>query len=74
VLVGERIVLLCDEHAAEVRKKGGIDVPELREAFMEPGGRRSVVDRRSPLDRRIFPPRPEGRRHDDGRRRDDSQD
>jgi hypothetical protein len=37
--------------------------------------RRSGVDRRgSEIERREFPPRPEGRRHNGGRRRTDSQD
>jgi hypothetical protein len=43
----------------------------LRELFQEPEGRRSFVDRRSPLDRRLFPPRPEGRRASAGRRSED---
>ncbi len=71
VLVGERIVLLCDDHAAKVLERGAEDAAELQELFMEPGGRRSLVGRRSPLNRRIFPARPEGRRASDGRRRDD---
>lgn len=72
VLVGERIVALCDEHAAKFQLSGAASVEELRALFREPDGRRSLIGRRAPLDRRVFPPRPEGRRHDDGRRADDA--
>jgi hypothetical protein len=71
VLVGERIVTLCDVHAREVRERAIESIDDLREHFPEPGGRRSLIGRRAPLDRRIFPPRPEGRRHGEGRRHDD---
>jgi hypothetical protein len=71
VLVGDRIVTLCDEHAGEVRKNAIESIDGLRTLFPEPGGRRSLVGRRAPLDRRIFPARPEGRRHGGGRRHDD---
>lgn len=71
VLVDERIVALCDEHAAEFQLSGAGTLEELRALFPEPDGQRSMVARRAPLDRRVFPPRPEGRRHNDGRRADD---
>ncbi|MFO0568842.1 MAG: hypothetical protein U0263_24480 [Polyangiaceae bacterium] len=74
VLVGERIVALCEVHAAQVKRAGTTDVDTLRELFPEPSGRRSLVGRRSPLDRRVFPPRPEGRRRSGGRRADDARD
>ena len=73
VLIGERIVALCDAHADELRRAGIDDLEALYEVFQEPGGQRSLVSRRAPLDRRVFPPRPEGRRRGDGRRHDDVQ-
>jgi hypothetical protein len=72
VLIGERIVTLCDRHADEVRRSGQTDMDALCRMYQEPGGRRSLVDRRASLDRRVFPPRPEGRRRNAGRRHDDA--
>lgn len=60
LLVHERIIAVCDEHAVLAGKARTVD--ELRGLFSEAKGRRSLVDRRSPLDRRLFPARPEGRR------------
>ncbi len=74
ILVEERIVALCDEHAAQYRLSSAKSVEELRELFVEPGGRRSRLGRRAALDRRVFPARPEGRRRGDGRRDTDPQD
>lgn len=71
MLVGDRLVCLCDDHAKRVADAAPETPEQLLELFPEPGGRRSLLDRRAPLDRRIFPPRPEGRRHGDGRRRRD---
>jgi hypothetical protein len=71
VRLERRVVALCDEHAAAVRALGAESLDALRALFVERSGRRSFVDRRSPLDRRVFPPRPEGRRHGGGRRGDD---
>ncbi len=71
VLVDDRIVALCDEHAAEFQLSGAGTLEQLRALFPESDGRRSKVERRAPLDRRVFPPRPEGRRMGDGRRADD---
>lgn len=68
VLVDDRIVALCDEHAAEFQLSGAGTVEELRALFPEPDGQRSLIPRRAPLDRRVFPARPEGRRMSDGRR------
>jgi hypothetical protein len=71
LLVHERIVAVCDEHAALAG--GARTVEELRGLFAEGKGRRSLVDRRAPLDRRLFPPRPEGRRaRPAGRRKSDA--
>jgi hypothetical protein len=71
VLVQDRVVALCDEHAAEVRVSGASTLEALCALFPETGGQRSRIDRRSPLDRRVFPPRPEGRRRSAGRRAHD---
>jgi hypothetical protein len=73
VLVERRILSLCDEHARLVRASGAETLQDLRALFPERGGERSVLDRRSPVDRRLFPPRPEGRRRaPSGRRRTDA--
>jgi len=74
VLVGDRIVALCAAHSDQLRRSGAGDVEGMRELFTEPGGKRSLIGRRSPLDRRVFPPRPEGRRRGGGRRHDDARD
>jgi hypothetical protein len=66
VLVEGRIVALCEKHAALAVGSDRLD--ELAATFRESTGRRSLLPRRSPLDRRVFPPRPEGRRRGDGRR------
>lgn len=71
VLVEDRIVALCDEHAAALQMSGKRGLQDLRALFVEPDGRRSLLARRSPLDRRVFPARPEGRRRSGGRRADD---
>jgi len=71
VLVDDRVVALCAVHAQKVKEKGPATVAELRAAFTEPGGQRSLLQRRAPLDRRAFPARPEGRRASDGRRSGD---
>jgi hypothetical protein len=71
VLVGDRLVMLCESHAATLRHHRITNLLDLRRLFVESGGRRSLVDRRDPLDRRAFPPRPEGRRAPRGRRATD---
>lgn len=71
LLVGTRIVALCERHAQLASMAHAAELPELRALFPEPNGRRSLLPRRSPLDRRVFPPRPEGRRASSGRRWDD---
>ncbi len=71
ILVEDRIIALCEQHAAEVRMSGVTTLRTLRAMFPEPAGRRSLVARRAPLDRRVFPPRPEGRRRSEGRRSGD---
>jgi hypothetical protein len=71
IILEGRVVALCDDHAHAVLEEGIETLRELRERFLEADGRRSRIDRRSPLDRRAFPPRPEGRRKGQGRRTSD---
>jgi hypothetical protein len=71
VLFEERIVMLCDAHAERARAEDALTVAELRALFRESSGQRSLLSRRSPLDRRVFPARPEGRRGSGGRRAGD---
>lgn len=71
VLVGERLIALCAAHARVLASLPVASVAELQRVFRESGGRRSLVERRQELDRRLFPARPEGRRRNDGRRSSD---
>ena len=71
VLVEDRVVALCGAHAEKVKQQAPTTVAELRAAFTERHGKRSLLARRAPLDRRAFPARPEGRRATDGRRASD---
>ena len=68
VLIEERIVSLCDHHAARYRMSKCGSLGDLYALFPEADGRRTLLSRRAPLDRRVFPARPEGRRHNAGRR------
>jgi hypothetical protein len=72
ILVENRLVLLCETHAKRVRELGPESVEKLRQLFRERGGKRSRVERRSAMDRRVFPARPEGRRGSTGRRAGDA--
>jgi hypothetical protein len=71
LLIEERIVSLCETHAARYRSSGKTSLLELSAIFREDSGRRSLITRRAPLDRRVFPARPEGRRRSAGRRSTD---
>lgn len=71
ILIEDRIVSLCAPHAAKVREHAPSTVSELRRLFRERTGKRSLIGRRAPIDRRIFPARPEGRRASTGRRTGD---
>lgn len=73
-LLAERLVLLCDEHAAVYRAAAPTTLTELRALFRETWGKRSLIGRRATLDRRLFPARPEGRRLGRGRRATDVDD
>lgn len=77
VVIDGRVISLCRTHAARVAAARPDTFDEMRALFKEvasdesPFSRRSVIDRRRNDDRRVFPPRPEGRRLDAGRRRTD---
>jgi hypothetical protein len=71
ILIENRIFALCEPHAEKVRAQAPGTIAELRRLFREQTGKRSLVGRRAPLDRRIFPARPEGRRGSLGRRAND---
>ncbi len=68
LLVGGRLVRLCELHAKAVRVHNPNSVDEIRETLKETDGSRSLVTRRSAVNRRVFPPRLEGRRLRAGRR------
>lgn len=70
-LVEGRVVALCAGHAQRFREERPETLSGVAELFPEPGGQRSLLGRRSPLDRRQFPMRPEGRRRSAGRRSTD---
>jgi hypothetical protein len=75
LLLEDRIVALCERHAQRAHAAGVESLDQLRSLFHEPEhqGRRTLLPRRSPLDRRVFPARPEGRRAADGRRATDGE-
>jgi hypothetical protein len=72
-LIEGRVVSLCAEHAHTYRETRPETLAAVVELFREEGGRRSLLPRRAPLDRRQFPMRPEGRRRSAGRRATDSE-
>jgi hypothetical protein len=68
---GTRLIVLCAAHAASA--SGGVaSVEALRALFVEAEGRRALLSRRAVDERRMFPPRPEGRRLSRGRRKSDA--
>jgi hypothetical protein len=69
---GMRRVLLCRAHAESARQAGADSIEALRALFVESGGRRALLARRATHERRLFPPRPEGRRIARGRRSTDT--
>lgn len=77
VVIDGRVVGLCRTHAGIVAAERPDTFDEMRSLFKEPvtdtltKPRRSMIDRRKTEDRRILPPRPEGRRASDGRRSTD---
>ena len=72
LLIEDRIVALCEAHAVKVRALAPASMNELRRLFQERRGKRSLLGRRAPIDRRAFPARPEGRRASAGRRAGDA--
>jgi hypothetical protein len=66
-----RVVLLCKDDAERAQLADARSPAALRELFTEADGRRALLPRRAVDERRLFPPRPEGRRRDDGRRSSD---
>jgi len=69
VRIEGRILVLCEDHC---RQCAGVErLDEAYTTFREDGGGRSGLGRRSPVARRVFPPRPEGRRMGAGRRLED---
>jgi hypothetical protein len=73
-LLEGRVVALCADHAQTFRNQRPDTLSAAAELFPEPGGQRSLLSRRAPLDRRQFPMRPEGRRRAAGRRTGDAGD
>jgi|GEM_PF-528106 len=81
VIIQMRALLICRAHAATVVAAMPETFEELRALFVGVVAvgdgtytgpeRRSPLSRRTPDDRRIFPPRPEGRRRSSGRRATD---
>jgi hypothetical protein len=80
VVIEGRSLSLCRAHATTVVAAMPETFEDLRALFAgvtlaerTPGQpeRRSPIDRRAPQERRIFPPRPEGRRASQGRRATD---
>ena len=67
-LVEGRVLALCAEHAHVFRERRPETIEGVTLLFQEDTGKRSLVSRRAPLDRRQFPMRPEGRRRAGGRR------
>jgi hypothetical protein len=74
VIIQARTVVLCREHAGMVAIKMPKTWDDLRAIFMGKLERRSPIPRRLENDdRRVLPPRPEGRRASYGRRKLDSE-
>ncbi len=84
VIVEGRALSLCMDHATTVAIAMPSTFEELRALFVKTAStsddlrrlaaldeRRSPIDRRAPQDRRVFPPRIEGRRMSFGRRATD---
>jgi hypothetical protein len=77
-----RMLILCRSHAAQITKAKPKCFEDVMALFRPAPNDTAEVDRRSPiarrssemLDRRMFPPRPEGRRRAHGRRATDPQD
>jgi hypothetical protein len=73
VTIEARTMSLCRDHAGLVAIRMPRTWEDLRAIFRAPTDRRSPIPRRKAEteDRRVFPPRPEGRRAKAGRRKAD---
>jgi hypothetical protein len=71
-LIEDRVLALCADHASSYREQHPETLEHVSRLFREGKGRRSLVSRRAPIERRQFPMRPEGRRHNFGRRAGDA--
>ena len=71
-LLEGRVLALCPEHAHAFREARPDTLDGVALLFREESGKRALVQRRAPLDRRQFPMRPEGRRRTGGRRGGDA--
>jgi hypothetical protein len=69
---GARRIQLCLAHVQSARDAGAGSIDALRALFVESEGRRTLLARRAAHERRLFPPRPEGRRLARGRRKTDA--
>lgn len=87
VVIEGRALQLCRSHASTVVAAMPETFEDLRALFIGAGvdlsgpqsplplpERRSPINRRAAEDRRVFPPRPEGRRQSEGRRAGDLRD
>lgn len=72
VLVERRILALCEHHARLLVEAEAATLSAVQALFREAQGHRSLETRRAPHDRRVFPPRHEGRRLTAGRRAGDA--
>jgi len=72
-LIESRVIALCAEHAYAFREERPETLAGVVRLFREPEGKRSLLPRRAPIERRQFPMRPEGRRRSAGRRATDSE-
>lgn len=70
-LIEDRVLALCAEHADVFRERRPATLTQVAALFREEQGRRSLLPRRAPVERRQFPMRPEGRRRSAGRRASD---
>lgn len=72
-LIESRVVALCAEHAYTYREHRPDTLAGTAKLFPEVEGKRSLLTRRAPIERRQFPMRPEGRRRSGGRRVGDAE-
>jgi hypothetical protein len=71
-LIEGRVLALCAEHAHTFREQRPETLDGVMQLFRDESGKRALISRRAPLDRRQFPMRPEGRRRSAGRRAGDA--